>query len=209
MENLIIVILILIKLAIFVTFIVFFIKAKGFSKKIIITILFLGYLVVEAISIPNFRTCLPEENAREKSCYNNIIVISTAVEMYNMDHSKMMDTLNLELLQKESYLKGSLHKPELDCDYYIKEDNSEKAVVVCCKRHGNLKEIEKIRAKERESLTYKIFNPIKKANNYGYFLGIVYFLFVCLIKFFIIIPEDNPEVLEWEEVPPPDSNSES
>ncbi len=207
MENIIIGILILIKIAILIAFLVFFIKAKGFSKKIISTILFVGYLIVEVISIPNFRACLPVENAREKSCNNNIRVISAAVEMYDMDHSDNMKILNFELLQKEHYLKYPISKPELDCDYYIEVDNSEKGVTVCCKRHGNLKEIEETKAKERESLTYKIFNPIKKANNYGYFWGIVYFFFVCLIELIFIIPENNPDVLEWEEVPP-DSNSE-
>jgi competence protein ComGC len=209
MENIIIGILILIKIAILIAFLVFFIKAKGFSKKIIITILFVGYLVVEAISIPNFRKCHPSENSREKSCFYNIRIIAGAVEMYNMDHSNMMDTLNLELLQKEGYLKVSLNKPELDCDYYIKEDNSENDVVVCCKRHGNLIEANEKIKKERESLFYKICKPFKEAYETGYFGGIIYFLFIVLIRWLVKKPEDNDEVLEWENVPPPpDSNSE-
>ncbi|MFC1746553.1 hypothetical protein ACFL35_21350, partial [Candidatus Riflebacteria bacterium] len=48
---------------------------------------------------------------RQKSCFANIRVMEGAVEMYNMDNTKMMQTLDIEnLLKKEkdgsSYLKN-------------------------------------------------------------------------------------------------------
>ena len=207
MEEIIFVILILIKIAIFFSFIVWLAKTKGCSSKIIVNFLLIGYLIVEFISIPNFRKCQPSEGSREKSCFSNMRIITGAVEMYDMDHSEMMDRLNLELLQKEGYLKNSVHKPELDCDYYRKEGNSKGDVVICCKRHGNIVENEEKIKKERASLFYKVCKPFKEAYETGYFGGIIYFLFIVFVRWLIRKPENNDEVLEWEEVPLPNKTN--
>ena len=197
MDFLVLGLLILIKIAIFFTFVVWLAKAKSCSSRIIINFLLMVYFAVELVSFPNFRKGHSSEYSRERSCFNNLRIISGAVEMYNMDHSEMMDTLNLELLQKERYLKSPIRKPESDCDYFRKEGNSaDGSVVISCKRHGSLIEAEEKIKKEQESPFYKICKPFKEAYELGYFRGIICFLFVVLIRWIIRKPEDNNEVLE-------------
>ncbi len=60
---------------------------------------------------------------REKACYANMRVLLGAVEMYNMDHSTMVDTIKdwdagpSGFLVKDKYLKSPLTKPEPGCRY--------------------------------------------------------------------------------------------
>jgi hypothetical protein len=57
---------------------------------------------------------------RQKACYSNIRVIQGAVEMYNMDHSVMISSLDDSEAQNPSLLKGYLkgvHHPYPKCCY--------------------------------------------------------------------------------------------
>lgn len=65
------------------------------------------------------------EKPRIKDCPANLRVLTGAVEMYNMDHAVLMETLDIELLTKDAYLKEvpicpeggaySLGQPKEDC----------------------------------------------------------------------------------------------
>lgn len=65
----------------------------------------------------------------DRFCMANIRTIQGAVEMYNMDHSKMMETLDMEVLVKENYLR-SKSVCNSGSQYYGK-DLSSKGVVRC------------------------------------------------------------------------------
>ncbi|HNV69235.1 MAG TPA: hypothetical protein PKO06_06015 [Candidatus Ozemobacteraceae bacterium] len=83
------------------------------------------------------------EDARRRACYANMRVILGAVEMYNMDHHMMRDSVADSdvcspegLLVRESYLKSPITKPELDCSYSgygLTKDGKIK-----CQRHGSV-----------------------------------------------------------------------
>ncbi len=75
--------------------------------------------------------------AREKSCSANIRVLTGAVEMYNMDHSTMMTTLDMQTLVKEKYLKGVVEGVEPGCEYYSIGDLTQDGVIAC-KKHGKI-----------------------------------------------------------------------
>ncbi|MBI3038477.1 hypothetical protein HYY75_05415 [bacterium] len=87
-------------------------------------ILIIGCIIaiLAAIAIPNFKKA--REQARDKACYANQRVILGAVEMYNMDHSAMMDSIvdsdvrnAHSLLLAGGYLKNSISNPEAGCNY--------------------------------------------------------------------------------------------
>lgn len=106
-------------------------KRKGFTLiELMIVIAIIGILA--AIAIPNFKKA--RESARQKSCYANIRVILGAVEMYNMDSSQMMDTLVINDLVSQGYLKNEPAKPESDCNYQGTSLTGNG--VIKCDRHG-------------------------------------------------------------------------
>ena len=73
--------------------------------------------------------------SREKACFANIRVMQAATEMYNMDHSTMMHTLDIETLVKEKYLKTAPSGPDPDCNYITVGDLLEGGYVAC-EKHG-------------------------------------------------------------------------
>ena len=76
---------------------------KGFTLiELMIVIAIIGILA--AMAIPNFKKA--RASARQKACYSNIRVIQGAVEMYNMDVSTMMTSLDQSILISGKYIKA-------------------------------------------------------------------------------------------------------
>jgi hypothetical protein len=70
----------------------------------------------------------------QRACHATLRVILGAVEMYNMDHSEGMKTLDLELLKKKHYLRGTV-KCRGGGKYYLTEENG--VETVRCSLHGD------------------------------------------------------------------------
>lgn len=74
------------------------------------------------------------EGARRRQCWNNIRIISGAVEFYNMDSRIMMENLDLKLVVNPTYMKNELPIVSNDC-YYTNIDNLTENGFVCCAEH--------------------------------------------------------------------------
>lgn len=79
----------------------------GFGILGVLVLMILSYIPLMGMS---FRSA---GYAREKACYANMRVLLGAVEMYNMDHSVMMDFLNpknASSLHRDGYLKTPINE---------------------------------------------------------------------------------------------------
>lgn len=82
--------------------------------------------------------------SRQKVCLSNIRILEAAVEMYNMDQEKMIDTVIPgrdyeefeKILIEKHYLKNVLYHPEKDCSYGFV--NAISSGTYFCKRHGTV-----------------------------------------------------------------------
>ncbi|MBF0499639.1 MAG: hypothetical protein HQM09_05875 [Candidatus Riflebacteria bacterium] len=101
-------------------------------------------MVVSSIAYPGFGKA--REEARKKACYANMRVLLGAVEMYNMDHSVMVnkisdsDAMNNGFLVNEKYLKAPLSHVEISCSYYSIGDLSTDKGRISCVIHGTVEE---------------------------------------------------------------------
>ncbi len=94
-----------------------------------------GFIPIAAIAIPNFRKA--RQQSRQKACFANQRVLMGAIEMYNMDHEKMISTFDehtMSLLEK-GYLKGKIIMPEDECCFATTGPLDQDGVIICA-LHG-------------------------------------------------------------------------
>jgi competence protein ComGC len=90
------------------------------------------------VQVPDFRK--KRDEARKKACYANMRILLGAVEMYNMDHTDMMtsiDSNKIKLLLAKGYLKTDISLPSPQCKYYATGDLSADGLVACS-FHGSI-----------------------------------------------------------------------
>lgn len=78
--------------------------------------------------------------AREKACYANMRVLLGSIEMYNMDNSVLLKSVNDDTekrLVSGQYLRAQLSKPEAGCRYTSSGDLSSSGKINC-DVHGNV-----------------------------------------------------------------------
>ena len=89
-----------------------------------VVVLFVVLPVLAELFLSPWRYRRNREPAREKACYANMRVLLGALEMYNMDHSIMKETLTHAdavdpngVFLREQYLKSPITPPETFCSY--------------------------------------------------------------------------------------------
>ncbi len=75
------------------------------------------------------------EDSNKRRCFSNIRMISGAVEMYNMDVSEMMVSLDLDILTKNGYLRKKAIDG-LKCKFKTTGDLTKDGFVYC-EYHGD------------------------------------------------------------------------
>lgn len=74
------------------------------------------------------------EGTKRNACWNNIKIITEAVEMYNMDNNVMMSVLDIRKLIDSSYFSKELSFPSYSC-YYTNLGDLTNDGFVCCAEH--------------------------------------------------------------------------
>ena len=77
-----------------------------------------------------------EYNEIPDYCFDNMKKIRIALGMYNSDHYKNMQNLDLKLLKREKYLRGELNTDDPECSYSIVGPDSK--WLIKCSKHGIL-----------------------------------------------------------------------
>ncbi|MBI3038815.1 hypothetical protein HYY75_07180 [bacterium] len=115
-----------------------FFGCLGCGIKVFLVLFVLLFLAAIAIT-PHRR---PRRLAPEKACYVNMRVILGAVEMYNMDNSSMITSINDGDTQQGKlisggYLKSPVNRPEKDCFYDTGGDLTTSGQIKC-QSHGTV-----------------------------------------------------------------------
>lgn len=120
----------------------------GSISYIDVIVIFVILGILAAIAVPNYRKCYRQQ-ARDKACFANMRVIMGAIEMYNMDHESLISTTlddptkKDSILVKEHYLKSPLSPPDVNCNYKIMGDITNKGFI-CCDVHGTIESPTKV-----------------------------------------------------------------
>lgn len=115
-------------------------EAQGMSCSSWIAMVLFVFIILPIVLESLYGRRHRHEHSREKACYANMRVIMGAVEMYNMDNKVMLDSLDdsvLKRLVSSQYLKTSIQKPEIACEYGSQGDLS-KSGVIKCDCHGTV-----------------------------------------------------------------------
>ena len=96
----------------------FLIKSVGNKPFIELTVIFAIITILANTNVPAFRNY--GWSSRQKTCYSNMRIIQSAVEVYNADNTVKMRKLNLPLLDEKGYLKRKhdIKCPESNKDNY-------------------------------------------------------------------------------------------
>lgn len=99
--------------------------------------------LIGLISIPRSTHCSPDRDYR-KSCCQQIEVLLSAIEMYNMDNPLPIKYISNDtylasssILIKGGYLKSKLILPQGECGYFVSEDLT-KGGIIFCRHHGSI-----------------------------------------------------------------------
>ena len=152
---------IIIRSIIILLFLYLFIYTQNKSKSRALCVVLLLYFLFNLACIPSHRG--NHSHNPQKDCRTNIRVIESAVEMYNMDSSSIMNNLDIDILIKGHYLKEKPIEPDKNCEYFIEGDLSKDGYVYCA-RHGDMRgykpENESYVKKESSHTVYQSSNKI-------------------------------------------------
>ena len=129
-----------INLIVFIFVIIFYFTYNRWKESIrkIIFKLIIIYCCFNAISVfNNFGIiCVKKGNtsSEDKECWKNIRTLEGAVEMYNIDHSTMMEELDIDTLIKEKYY-DSKDQQRVCC--YKNFGKLSEYYIIYCSIHGN------------------------------------------------------------------------
>lgn len=108
-------------------------RAKTLVEAIIIFIISLILIAMSDIGrTHNYRRTSPQ-----KACFSNQRVLLGGIDMYNMDHSEMINTYNQsirDLLVKEKYLPASFMN-DVECEFVVEGDLTGTGFLYCV-NHG-------------------------------------------------------------------------
>ena len=146
-----------------------------------ITAILLGLFILFICNTASALTKSRSE-ARYKACLSNQRVITTAIEIFNMDHPTSLDKYDEEVEQmliNEGYLKFKMQKPEFKCDYKM-FDNGE----IYCEYHGGIAS-DKIKPCPEFAEELEGIQRYKRNQEIEFILGILIILgfFVWIISF--------------------------
>jgi len=88
-----------------------------------------------------------KQEAQAKWCRANMMVMQGCIELYNMDHPKMIETPTFEMfkeggiMRQKKYLKEGINPASEKCKYLFK-GNFAKDGTISCEFHGTVKNID-------------------------------------------------------------------
>lgn len=154
---------------------------KIIVEAIILFMISCCYLAISGID----RTHHYRRSSPQKTCFSNQRVLMGGIDMYNMDHSEMINTYNQsirDLLIKEKYLPSSFMN-DVECEFVVEGDLTGNGFIYCV-YHGEPGGKKKGKD-EFASLTYKK-DSIRERNKNLLVIGIlfgpvlIYLLLSCL-----------------------------
>lgn len=161
-------------------------KRRGIVIELIIVYAVLNGMV--SLILDKMHVYKAKHSPIERACFNNIRVITAAVENYNMDVSvaDMMKELNIDKLINKGYLKA-ITLPKSTCKYENTTDLTEYGLVYCV-THGspvfnsiNYDDYSKMNAykipkKFRNTINYKnIIKDFFQSKDYLYIIRLLFF----------------------------------